>query len=146
MGTIGVEIKQPPMSTPFTYFTEITYSRPMSNIYQIMAPPAPPNSRTSVLQHVERPEKYKINKLDQTSQNIKISSKKSINDKISILQCLNIKLKIVKLGLMGPRKCTKNHLTKPLIQAYYTNGRPVNYGPDWYTEHTEAASMHRTHT
>ena len=88
------------MSTLFPVFTDSAYPRPTSNISQIMAPSAPPNSKPLLLQHVELPAKSNINTLAQTSQNLKIWAKQAMDENISIPDGLIIKENIGKLGLM----------------------------------------------
>ena len=116
--TIPVEIKHPPMSTPFPIFTGNKYTRPTSTFAKIMVPLAPPPAKPSSFQHVEfqtsdynikavpkkergiilklpytAPTGTKINmiSLAQISQDLKISAKQEINNKISIPDGLNLK-------------------------------------------------------
>ena len=81
----------------------------------------------------------------QKFQHLRISAKKAINNDRSILEGLNIKYRIGNMRLMWLCTCASNHLEKPLLQSFSTEGCPINCGPELSTEQIEAAILHGPH-
>lgn len=51
-----------------------------------------------------------------------------------------------KIGLMWPRTFSTSHPAAPLLDEYANKGCPVECGPDWTSEHIQAAMKRGNHT